>query len=115
MASFVFQFKDNPNTMSFTRITIRENSRLAKIAAWKLGVKSVAFTLGKTIHLYKASAAEFLNNEKWLRHELKHVEQFRQHGYINFVLLYLAETLKHGYYNNKYEVEARKAEQTVAQ
>ncbi|MDX2046254.1 MAG: DUF4157 domain-containing protein [Chitinophagaceae bacterium] len=97
--------------MSFTHITIRENSRLAKIAAWKLGVKSVAFTLGKTIHLYKASAAEFLNNEKWLRHELKHVEQFRQHGYINFVLRYLAETLKHGYYDNKYEVEARRAEE----
>ncbi len=99
--------------MSFTHITIRENSRLAKIAAWKLGVKSVAFTFGKTIYLYKASAAEFLNNEKWLRHELKHVEQFKLYGFIYFVLLYLLETAKHGYYNNKYEVEARKAEQHI--
>ncbi|MCC7526099.1 MAG: hypothetical protein IT250_14820, partial [Chitinophagaceae bacterium] len=39
-----------------------------------------------------------------------HVEQFKRYGYIAFIARYTIETLKKGYYNNKYEVEARMAE-----
>ena len=70
----------------------------------------MAIVLGKTIHLYKTTSAEFLSNECWVKHELCHIEQFQQHGYINFIIKYLIESMRKGYYNNKYEVAARAAE-----
>lgn len=93
-------------------IRIKERSWKARMAAWWLGVDNVAFTLGKTIHLHNATRHEFLGDERWVKHELKHVEQFRQYGFINFILLYTVETIRRGYRNNKYEVEAREAERS---
>ncbi len=89
---------------------IKENSWLAKIAAWKLKSDSVAMVLGKTIHLHNASEAEFLLDEKWVKHELCHIKQFKEHGYFGFLVKYLWESLQKGYYNNRFEVEARNAE-----
>ncbi len=93
-----------------TEFSIKENSWLAGIAAKKLGTDSVAMVLGKTIHLHNTSKKDFLQDEKWLKHELCHVQQFNQHGYWRFILKYLYESIRHGYYNNKFEAEARKAE-----
>ena len=90
---------------------IKENSWLAAIAAKKLQAASVAMVLGNTIHLYNTSQEEFLKNENWVKHELCHIEQFRQHGYISFIVKYLWESIRKGYYDNKFEVEARAAEQ----
>jgi hypothetical protein len=70
----------------------------------------VAMVLGSTIHLHNVSANNFLKDERWLKHELCHINQFKQHGYCLFLVKYLAESIKKGYYNNKYEVEARAAE-----
>lgn len=89
---------------------IKENSWIARIAAKKLGTKEVAMVLGKTIHLWNTSKADFLKNEKWLRHELCHVQQYQQHGFWAFIIKYLWESIQNGYHNNKYEVEARAAE-----
>lgn len=91
--------------------TIKENSWLARIAAFKLGTPSVAMVLGKTVHLYNTTKANFLKDEKWVKHELCHVKQFEQHGYLGYVVKYLWESIRKGYYNNHYEVEARKAEE----
>ena len=96
--------------MTDNNFTIKENSWLAKIAAKKLGSSSVAMVLGSTIHLYNTSKEDFLKDDKWVKHELCHIRQFRQHGYILFTIKYLWESLKKGYHNNKYEVEARQAE-----
>jgi hypothetical protein len=90
---------------------IKENSWLAKIAAKKLKADSVAMVLGKTIHLHNTIKASFLNDERWLKHELCHIKQFKEHGYFLFVVKYLWESLRKGYYNNRFEVEARKAEE----
>jgi len=90
---------------------IKENSWLAGIAAKKLRAASVAMVLGNTIHLYNTSQEEFLKNENWVKHELCHLKQFRQHGYIVFIVKYLWESIRKGYYDNKFEVEARAAEQ----
>lgn len=90
--------------------SIREKSGWARLAAFKLGAERVALVLGSTIHLYNVSKEDFLANEAWLQHEICHVRQFKQHGYVNFLLKYLWESCKNGYYNNKYEVEARAAE-----
>lgn len=91
-------------------IYIKENSWLAKIAAAKLSSSSVAIVIGNTIHLYKTSQKKFLQNERWLKHELCHIRQFKQHGFLLFIVKYLYESIKVGYYNNKFEVEAREAE-----
>lgn len=91
-------------------INIKENSWLARIAAWKLKSDSVAMVLGKTIHLYNSTKENFLNDERWLKHELCHIKQFKEHGYFMFVVKYLWESLRKGYYNNRFEVEARNAE-----
>jgi Domain of unknown function (DUF4157) len=92
------------------KITVKENSWIAKMAAKKLKVSNVAFTLGNTIHLYNASATEFFNDAKWLRHELKHVEQFRRYGFFTFIWKYCMESMKNGYFQNRFEIEAREAE-----
>lgn len=89
---------------------IKENSLLAKIAAFKLGSRQVAMVLGKTIHLHNTTKDEFLQNPRWVKHELCHVRQFKQHGYVPFIIKYLWESIRSGYYNNKYEAEARAAE-----
>ena len=89
---------------------IKENSLVARIAAFKLGTKSVAIVFGKTIHLHNSTIQEFLQNERWVKHELCHIRQFQQHGYCLFIVKYLWESIRSGYYNNKYEVEARASE-----
>ena len=68
--------------------------------------------LGNTIHLYGVTTQQFLTNAKWVRHELCHIEQYKQHGFMVFLFNYLWESIKVGYYKNKFEVEAREAEAT---
>ncbi len=90
--------------------TIKENSWVAWLAAKKLKVPAVAIVIGKTIHLHHASKADFLNNSRWVKHELCHIRQFAAHGYLLFMLKYVWESILHGYHNNKYEIEARNSE-----
>jgi len=90
--------------------SVKENSRIAKLAAFKMHTNRVAIVIGKTIHLYNTTKEDFLKNDRWLKHELCHVKQFKENGYFLFIFKYLWESIKHGYYNNKYEVEARAAE-----
>ncbi len=87
---------------------ICENSFLARIARWKLGGKtSVAMVIGQTVHLSGATRAQFLANPEWVAHEQVHLRQFREHGFWRFLWLYLRESVRVGYWNNRYEVEAR--------
>ncbi len=90
---------------------IKENSLLAAIAAKKLKAGSVAMVLGKTIHLYGTTKTNFLNDTRWLKHELCHIKQFKENGFGIFIAKYLWESMRKGYYNNKYEIEARAAEE----
>lgn len=89
---------------------IKENSLIAKIAAWKLGSRQVAIVIGSTIHLHNTTRSAFLSDERWVKHERCHLAQFRQFGFVNFIVKYLVESIKKGYYNNRFEVEARAAE-----
>ena len=91
-------------------ILIKENSWIAKLAAMKLGSENVAIVIGKTIHLHKVSKEDFLHNKNWVKHEMCHIDQFKKYGFLNFILMYLFESVRHGYYDNKYEVEARESE-----
>jgi hypothetical protein len=96
-----------------TTVRIKENSWLAMLAAKQLKAQKVAMVLGKTIHLYEASREEFLNNTRWVRHEVAHVHQYKKLGIFRFILLYLLESFNKGYENNSFEVEARQKEKDV--
>jgi hypothetical protein len=90
--------------------SIKENSWIARLAAFKLKTKRVAIVIGSTIHLHHTTKEEFLNDQRWVKHELCHVRQFRENGFLSFIAKYVWESIKNGYYNNKYEAEAREAE-----
>lgn len=91
-------------------LVIKEKSWIASLAAKKLHTENVAIVLGKTIHLHRVSKENFLKDETWLKHEICHLRQFNKYGHLTFILKYLWESMKHGYFNNKYEMEARQAE-----
>ena len=97
--------------MNHRDVNIKENSWLAKIAAKKLKANAVAMVLGKTIHLHNTTKTDFLKDERWLKHELCHIKQFKEHGYVGFIVKYIWESIRKGYYNNRFEVEAREAEE----
>ena len=89
---------------------IKENSFVARFAAMKLRCRQVAIVFGNTIHLHNTSREEFHSNVRWVRHEMVHIDQFRRYGKWRFTILYLLESIKKGYWNNRFEVEARAAE-----
>lgn len=70
----------------------------------------MAMVVGSTVYLYNTSKQEFLADKSWVRHEQKHIEQYRMYGTAGFIARYLLESIRHGYYRNRFEVEARKAE-----
>jgi hypothetical protein len=93
------------------KLQIKEQSWIARLAARKLKSNHVAIVIGATIHLYNVSTQQFLQNDRWVKHEVCHLKQFKKHGYLNFIAKYLWESIRNGYYHNKYEEEARRAEE----
>ena len=91
-------------------IVLKENSWIAKLAARKMKAHTVALVLGKTIHLHNISPKEFVKSPSLVRHELKHVEQYKRMGFFTFLVVYLYYSIRYGYYNNPLEIEARAAE-----
>ena len=60
-------------------------------------------------------ASHVLTRESWLdertlRHERAHVEQWRRHGLAGFLARYLWYHFRYGYSRNPFEVEARRTE-----
>lgn len=53
---------------------------------------------------------DHMADEKLIRHEMKHIEQIKTEGRLKFAVKYVYYTIRHGYWNNPYEVEARAAE-----
>lgn len=92
------------------KVRIKENSWVARLAAAKLKAGKVAIVFGSTIHLHNTSREEFLKDKNWVCHELKHVQQYKQYGFAGFIARYLFEWMQKGYYNNKFEAEARQSE-----
>lgn len=52
-------------------------------------------------------------NERLIRHEVCHVQQWHRLGPLRFISSYLWQSLLHGYRNNKFEIEAREAENRI--
>lgn len=95
------------------QVRIKQNSWLGMIAAKQLRTNKVAVVFGSTIYLWETTREDFLKNLCWVKHEITHVHQYKKLGLISFLMLYLLETIKHGYYNNRFEKEARQKEYDV--
>jgi len=92
-------------------VIIKENSFIARLAAWKLKTTSVAIVFGNTIYLWNVTKQQFFKNDRWVLHELEHIRQYRKLGFLSFLFSYLYEWVRKGYYHNRFEVEARRAEE----
>lgn len=86
-----------------------ENSILARIACLYMRSRAVAIVFGKSIHIFGVNKNDFLKDRRWFEHELEHIRQYKKYGFFRFLFLYLFESIKKGYYNNRFEVEARRA------
>ncbi|MBO9152505.1 DUF4157 domain-containing protein [Chitinophaga sp. GCM10012297] len=94
---------------------IRENSWVARLAALKMGSSAIAIVFGRVIHLHGVSRETFLANTRWVRHEVRHVRQYRQHGFFPFLWRYVNDWVRFGYYNSPFEKDARQAEHNATE
>jgi hypothetical protein len=73
-----------------------------RIGGWALGTSTAAaITLWRTVFVSDGASLE----ARLLLHELRHVQQFFESK--TFPLRYIWESLRRGYHNNRYEIEAR--------
>lgn len=80
----------------------RRGGFLPRVAGWLLGQRSVAgITLWRTVFLGRNAPLSV----ELLLHELRHVQQFEASR--AFPIEYLWETLRSGYYGNRFERDAR--------
>jgi hypothetical protein len=84
---------------------------MPRIGGWFLGQATVeAITLWRTIYF----GAHATPDADILLHELRHVQQFLERR--SFPVRYIWESLRRGYHQNRYEVDARSyAAQRLAQ
>ena len=83
-------------------LSVHYRSLLARLFLPK---RYVAITLSNHVLTRETSL-----DERVLRHEGVHVEQWRRYGLAGFLARYLWYHFKYGYSGNPFEVEARRAE-----
>jgi hypothetical protein len=83
-------------------VTWRRGGLPVNVAGWFLGQRSVAaITLWRTVFL----SPSVLVDAELLLHEFRHVQQFEASP--TFPLRYLFESVRRGYFANRFEVDAR--------
>ncbi len=92
---------------------IKEQSFIARIAAFNLRKDHAAIVIHRTIYLWGISKADFQAQPRYVNHEFQHLYQYYQIGTLRFLYEYLIESMHKGYSNNKFEIEARNAETTT--
>jgi hypothetical protein len=68
-----------------------------------------AITFGQVTY-YSEPETKVIADAKWRRHENCHKLQWKRDGVVKFAFIYLWYTLRFGYLNNPYEIEAREKE-----
>jgi len=91
------------------KIKIRENSRIAKLAARINKQDRYAITIGRTIYI-NCKEEEFFARTWWVRHELTHVKQYKKYGIGRFLTIYLFYSVFRNYSEIPFEKEAIAAE-----
>jgi len=86
----------------FERATWRRGGIPVNVAGWFLGQRSAAaITLWRTVFL----ARDAFVDVELLLHEFRHVQQFESS--VSFPVRYLWESVRRGYFDNRFEVDAR--------
>ena len=57
---------------------------------------------------------EYFHHALLRQHELVHIAQMERHGTLRFCVLYLWWTLRHGYWDNPFEIEAYRIAPTAS-
>jgi hypothetical protein len=96
------------------KVYIKENTWFAKIAAKKMSANQLAIVFNNTIHLHNTPKKEFLEDTRWLCHELIHIKQYQREGIFKFLVKYVWQWMQVGYYNISFEKEARENENNVS-
>jgi hypothetical protein len=96
--------------MKMIRVSIVENSWVARVASWKLKTQQCAIVLGRTIFLHGFDKNALIKDQRLLRHEVCHVLQWQRMGYFYFLVCYLSWSIRYGYSQNPLEIEARQKE-----
>ena len=85
------------------RVIWRRGGLPVRIAGWFLGHGSAAaITLWRTVFLAPNASVDV----ELLLHEFRHVEQFESS--VSFPIRYLLESARRGYYENRFEIDARR-------
>lgn len=86
----------------FGELRFRRGGLPLRVGGWALGRATVAaITLGRTIFVAASTQLE----PALLLHEFRHFQQFSERR--TFPLRYIWESLRRGYYSNRYERDAR--------
>jgi hypothetical protein len=86
------------------------NHWIAKIFGKLNRSNSYAVTFGQTAY-YSVSEEEVLKSPKWIKHENRHKEQYAEYGFFKFLVKYIYYSIRYGYEDNPFEIDARKAEE----
>lgn len=97
--------------MKTIRVSVVENSWVARLACRKLKIQQCAIVLGRTIFLHGLDKNALMQDQRLLRHEVCHVIQWQRMGYFYFLFCYLSWSIRNGYYQNPLEIEARQKEE----
>ena len=97
--------RDLPESLIPPGVVLREGRLVPWIGGLlgKMPASAAAVTLGRTIVVDPGTRL----TKQLLVHELTHVRQWREDPL--FPIRYTLASLRHGYWNNPYEVEARRA------
>jgi hypothetical protein len=93
------------------KVRIKENSKIARLAARINGEKTYAITFGKTIFV-SCKKEDFYAKDWWVKHELTHVAQYEKHGILPFLSKYLYHSVFRRNSENPFEKEAEDAERS---
>jgi len=82
---------------------------LARFIVW-VAAKIVPGTVGVTIWPFIFIwPKKWAKNKKLVKHEQKHLEQYKRYWIVGFLPVYIYYSIKYGYWDNPLEIEARKA------
>ena len=90
----------------------RYSSRFAQLLAFLRGANNWAITLWWAT-FYSVPKSYVDAHPAWRRHENRHKAQWVEQGTFKFLALYLIYTLRYGYTNNPFEVDARAHEKEI--
>lgn len=92
-------------------VVARWSRLVPRLGGWLSGMggPAAAVTLGRAILLHPNAVV----TDGLIRHELAHIRQWRERP-LTFPLRYVWQHVRHGYRDNPYEREARRAEVAVA-